>query len=137
VVVEVDAVQVEGTLTCGGEDKLFRWAFDEHTVYDCAPSDLTVPVGGEDSTELTVHGDHLFYDGLENPDAAVRGEALLEADTDGDGEIALGELEAVSVPALGYEVGRYSDVLDLRSFVSHLTRTLVHVDGEGECLVDF
>jgi hypothetical protein len=136
IAVEVDAVEVEGTLSCAGEDKVFRWAFDEHTVYDCEPADLTIPTGGEDRTELTVHGDHLFYDGLASADAAVRGEPLLEADADGDGEITLAELEAVSVPALGYGVGPYSDVLDLRSFVSHLARTLVHVDGEGECLVD-
>jgi hypothetical protein len=137
VLVEVDSVQVEGTLACGGTDKHFRWAFDEPTVYDCAPEDLTIPAGGEDHTELTVHGDHLFYDGLENTDAAVRGQPLLQADTDEDGEITLAELEAVSIPALGYDVGQYSDVLDLRAFVSHLSRTLVHVDGEGECLVDF
>lgn len=130
------SVLVDGTLTCGGADKHFRWTFAESTTYRCAPADLTIPAGGSDTTEVTVHGDHLFYDGLENADAAVRGQALFDADADADGEIALEELQAVSIPTLGYEVGQYSDVLDLRQFVSHLTRTLVHIDGEGECLVD-
>lgn len=139
-VAELDAagasVLVDGTLSCGGTSGSFRWAFSESTTYGCEPLDLTIPAGGDDTTEITIHGDHLFYDGLENPDAAVRGEAILAADADADGEITLAELDAVSIPALGYEVGQYSDVVTLRGFVSHLTRTLAHVDGEGECVVD-
>jgi hypothetical protein len=131
------AVLVDGTLTCAGDSAHFRWTFDEHTQYQCEPEELTIPSGGTDETQLTIHGDHLFYDGLENPDAAVRGTEILAADANGDDEITLEELDAVSIPALGFEVGQYSDVLTLRQFVSHLTRTIVHVDGEGECRVDF
>ncbi len=135
--VVVDSVGTVGTLTCGGESAAFDWAFDESTTYLCAPPDLTIPTGGSDRTQLTVHGDHLFYDGLEDPDAAVRGQAILDADADSNAEITLDELDAVSIPALGYGVGEYSDVLTLRQFVSHLSRTLIHVDGEAECTVDF
>lgn len=131
------AVLADGTLTCAGGAAHFRWTFDETTVYECEPSDLTIPAGGSDDTQLTVHGDHLWYDGLENPDAEVRGEAVLAADADVDGEITLAELEAVSIPALGYEVGQFSDVLTLRAFVAHLSRTVLHIDGEGECRVAF
>lgn len=131
------SVLVDGTLTCGGTGKHFRWTFDESTTYECEPPDLTIASGGSDETQLTIHGDHLFYDGLENADAVVRGEALFNADTNDDGEITLAELGAVSIPALGYEVGEYSDVLTLQQFVSHLSRTIVHIDGEGECRVDF
>jgi hypothetical protein len=131
------SVLVAGTLTCGADAATFRWAFDASTTYDCAPPDLTVPAGGSDDTQLTIHGDHLFYDGLENPDAAVRGQAILDADADLDGEVTATELTAVSIPALGYEVGQYGDVLTLGAFVEHLSRTIVHVDGEGECTVDF
>jgi hypothetical protein len=130
------SVLADGTLTCGSASGHFRWTFTESTTYGCEPLDLTIPAGGEDTTQITIHGDHLFYDGLENPDAAVRGQAILDADADADGEITLAELDAVSIPALGYEVGQYSDVVTLREFVSHLTRTLAHVDGEGECAVD-
>ncbi|MEZ4235554.1 MAG: hypothetical protein R3F59_05200 [Myxococcota bacterium] len=131
------SVRVDGTLACGGDQAHFAWAFDPSTTYACEPTDLTVPPGGEDTTEITIHGDHLWYDGLEAADAEVRGRAVLDADTDGDGEITLEELDAVSIPALGYTVGEYSDVLTLRQFVSHLSRTIGHVDGEGECRVAF
>jgi hypothetical protein len=130
------SVLAAGTLSCAAGEASFRWTFAESTTYACEPGDLTIPANGEDHTQVTVHGDHLFYDGLENADAAVRGEAILAADADADGEITLDELDAVSVPALGYEVGQYSDVLTLRQFVSHLSRTLAHIDGEGECRVD-
>lgn len=137
-IVAADAsVLVDGELTCGTRAVHFRWAFDASTTYDCEPTDLTIPAGGADGTQITIHGDHLFYDGLENADAVVRGQAVVDADGDGDGEVTLAELDAVSIPALGYDVGEYSDVLTLRAFVSHLTRTIGHIDGEGECRVDF
>lgn len=131
------SVRAVGALTCGSVSAAFDWAFDESTTYTCGPPDLTIPTGGSDRTQLTVHGDHLFYDGLEDADAAVRGQAILDADADGNGDISMAELDAVSIPALGYGVGEYSDVLTLREFVSHLSRTLIHVDGEAECTVDF
>ena len=131
------SVLTEGALSCGGEEKQFLWTFGESTTYRCEPPDLTIPSGGEDQSQITIHGDHLFYDGLENADAAVRGSAIADADSDLDGAVSLAELEAVSIPSLGYSVGEYSDVIDLRAFISHLSRTLVHIDGEGECLVDF
>ncbi len=130
------SVLVEGTLRCPSGEVSFSWAFDDTTVYACEPPDLTIPAGGSDRTELTFHGDHLFYDALQDPEASVRGEPLIAADADGDGVLGLDELEAVSVPALGYDVGGYADVLTLRAFVAHLARTIGHVDGEAECLVD-
>ncbi len=130
------SVEVAGTLTCGGASKTLDWSFTTATTYLCEPSDLTIPAGGEASTQLTIHGDHLFYDGLENPDALVRGQAIFDADADGDGVITQDELNAVSVATLGYAVGQYSEVGTLGEFVSFLTQTLGHVDGEGHCQVD-
>jgi hypothetical protein len=130
------SVVAAGTLTCGAESVTFDWAFDTDTTYECEPADLTIPAGGEDSTQYTIHGDHLFYDGLENEDAVVRGQAVADADADADGAVTLAELEAVSVATLGYEVGQYSEVTNLSQFVSFLTQTLGHVDGEGHCQVD-
>lgn len=131
-----DAVHAAGTLTCGAEAVTFDWSFDTDTIYVCEPSDLTIPAGGEAGTELTVHGDHLFYDGLENDDAEVRGEAIVAADANEDGDVTLDELGAVPVADLGYAVGQYSEVTDLAAFVTFLTQTLGHVDGEGHCQVD-
>lgn len=130
------SVLVAGTLTCSAGAVTFRWVFQTDTTYRCEPDDLTLPAGGEDTTQLTIHGDHLFYDGLENPDAVVRGEAIVAADSDGDGAVTMEELSAVSVSGLGYQVGQYSDVSDLGAFVTFLTQTLGHVDGEGHCQVD-
>lgn len=130
------SVAVAGTLACGSTAVRFDWSFDTATTYGCEPEGLTVPAGGEVFTELTIHGDHLFYDGLENDDAVLRGQAMVEADADVDGVVTLSELADVPVAGLGYAVGQYSEVADLRAFVAHLTRTLGHVDGEGHCQVD-
>lgn len=130
------AVYVEGALTCGGTTVGFAWAFDTDTTYHCEPEDLTIPAGGQDVTQLTVHGDHLFYDGLENEDAEVRGQAIVDADADEDGFVTQAELGAISVADLGYDVGSHAEVSDLWAHISFLSRTLGHVDGEGHCQVD-
>lgn len=140
-VAELEAAQASiiagGNLSCDDSSVYFRWIFSTETQYRCEPEDLTIPASGEDTTQITVHGDHLFYDGLENPEAQVKGLAILQADANGDGTVTLAELDAVSVASLGYDVGRYSEVTHLGEFVTFLTRTLGHVDGEGHCQVAF
>jgi len=130
------SISATGTASLAADSYTFSWDFTTDTHYACEP-DLTIADGGEGATELTMHGDHLFYDDLEDPDAAVTFGVLAAADADADGEITRAELEAVDVALTGYGVGQYSDVQDLWSFVSHLTRTLGHIDGEGHCQVDF
>lgn len=130
------SVHAVGTLSCGGESVAFDWRFAEASTYLCELEGLQL--GGSEAalTQLTVHMDHLFYDGLANPEAALLGQAILEADADQDGQVTLEELEAVDIAPLGYSVGPYAEVEDLGAFLSHLTRTLGHVDGEGHCEVD-
>lgn len=130
------SVSAAGAITCGETTVTFDWRFSTDTTYVCAPEGLTLPRGGEDTTELTVHGDHLFYDGLESPDAEVRAEAIVDADADLDGVVTQAELQAVPLAPLGYTVGQYSEVTTLGQHVEHLTRTLLHVDGEGHCQVN-
>lgn len=132
---DAPSVSAAGAITCGETTARFDWAFSTDTTYLCAPEGLTLPRGGEGTTQLTVHGDHLFYDGLERPDAQVRAEALINADADADGVITLAELDAVPLAPLGYTVGQFSEVTTLGQHVEHLTRSLLHVDGEGHCLV--
>lgn len=129
------ALEVAGVLQCGERSAAFAWRFEPVTTYLCEPENLVIPANGEAETELTVHGDHLFYDSLEDPAAAVRGEPLLNADVDLDGTLTQAELEAVSLAQIGYDVGRYSEVVNLWQFVSFLTQTLGHIDGEGHCAV--
>jgi hypothetical protein len=126
------SIHVAGELTCGARSAAFAWGFDTETTYRCEP-ELTLAAGGQGSTEFTVHGDHLFYDALEDPEAGLRGEALLDAD-DGDGDLTQAELAAVALAPLGdYDVGGFSEVTDLAAFVEHQTTSVGHVDGEGHC----
>ncbi len=129
------SVHASGTLTCPSGTVTFDWAFSESTTYNCELSNLTVSGKGGAETELTVHGDHFFYDDLEAADAVLQGEPIVAADADGDGAVTMAELSAVDIAPLGYGVGSQSDVTDLGGFVTHLARTLGHVDGEGHCSV--
>lgn len=128
------AIEAAGELTCGADAIRFDWTFNTDTTYLCEP-DITVASGGSVTTELTIHADHFFYDGLADPDAALRGQAIVNADANGDGEVTLAELDAVPVAPLGYSVGHFGEVTTLGAFIAVLTDTLGHVDGEGHCLV--
>lgn len=135
---------VEGTLTDpNGAQKTFKWGFSVPTLLDECEGErdgkltpgVVVTDGGDDAVELTVHGDHFFYDDLQSASAVVRGEAIFMADTNMDGAIDLAELDATPLPAMHYGTGGASDVNDLGAFVRFLSRTLGHFRGEGECFV--
>ncbi len=120
----------------------FDWRFDTETLYaDCVDADerpgVNVPTGGSVPMQLTIHGDHLFYDDLQSDDPSLRFAAMAAADTNGDFDVTLEELAAVdltSLPSDQYGTGGDPDVNDLSEFVTALTRTLVHFQGEGHCV---
>ncbi len=137
---------VEGTISKGGVSKTFKWGFSEPTLLDECEGErdgkltpgAVVTEGGTDAVELTIHGDHFFYDDLQSADAVVRAEAIVNADANMDGVVELSELDAVqltSLPADQYGTGGASDVNNLGDFVRFLSRTLGHYRGEGECFV--
>jgi hypothetical protein len=136
-------VWVEGLAVKGSTSKRFSWRFALDSLFEnCSNPDfgegLTVPVGGTETAQLTIHGDHFFYDDLQNGDAALRFEAIASADRDRDGLVSLEELAAVpltTVPAGTYGTGGAGNVKTLRDFVSELSRTIGHFRGEGECTV--
>jgi hypothetical protein len=139
-------VYVEGTLSKGGESKTFAWGFGVPTLLDDCEGELdgkltagaVVTEGGNDSIELTIHGDHFFYDDLQAADAVVRGEAVFAADADMDGEVTLAELaevRLVDLPADQYGTGGVDGVNDLGAFIEFLSRTVGHYRGEGECFL--
>ncbi|MCB9665890.1 MAG: hypothetical protein H6732_17425 [Alphaproteobacteria bacterium] len=128
------SILASGTLTCPSGSVTFDWALRGTTTYACDPTNLVVPAGGEARTQFTVHGDHLFYDSLFDPDAEVRGEALVAADADADGVVTEAELASAPVAATGYTVGA-ADVTDLWGYLQEASRTVGHVDGEGHCAV--
>lgn len=135
------SVWVEGSVSKGATSKSFSWKFDTDTAYaDCTNPDfgegVTVPTGGKVEVELTIHGDHLWYDDLQSPDAKVRGTAITAADANNDGVISQAELTAVqltSLPLGQYGTGGASSVKNLNDFVRALARTVGHYRGEGEC----
>ena len=99
---------------------------------------MVVPSGGTATMELTVHGDHLFYDDLQSDEAVLRFTAFAEADGRGDGDriVTLEELAAVdltTLPAEQYGTGGAASIVTLRDFVAALTRALIHFQGEGDC----
>jgi hypothetical protein len=134
---------VLGTATKGSTMKTFEWTFALDTLYqDCEKAEMggkgvVLPVGTTTTTQLTVHGDHFFYDDLQSPTTKLRFQAIADADTNADGKVTLEELALVqltSLPAGQYGTGSVANVKNLREFVTDLSRTVGHYDGEGECL---
>ncbi|MEW5737993.1 MAG: hypothetical protein AB1938_03650 [Myxococcota bacterium] len=133
---------VEGTGTKGTVTKRFAWGFTTNTLYDECQNDdfgegVAVPTGGNEVVQLTIHGDHFWYDDLESPDARLRFEAIAGADGNLDGEVTLDELAAVqltSLPLGQYGTGSAGSVKTLEDFVTSLSRTVGHFRGEGECV---
>jgi hypothetical protein len=135
------SVFVSGTASFDGEDFTFAWGFDTDTAYvDCALEDessgVVVPAGAAGEWQLTIHGDHLFYDDLADEGAVLRLAAVAAADADENGDVTLAELAAVDLTTLPpdqYGTGGAGDVNTLADFMGALTRTLVHHTGEGHC----
>jgi len=140
------SVYAEGTAEKGAVKKTFHWGFTAATAYvDCRGDKdgretlgVLVTNGGTDTVELTIHGDHLFYDDLQSPNAVLHFDTIASSDTDGDGEVTLAELSTKKLvdidPASGpYGTGSAGDVNDLGAFVTALSRTVGHFRGEGEC----
>jgi hypothetical protein len=138
------SVHVAGTASGTGGEKRFAWSFANGTRYDHCVSDkdgketegIVVTNGGTDTVELTIHGDHFFYDDLASPEARPRFAAMALADADTNGEVTLEELDAVKLVTIvegTYGTGSASHVDDLGAFVRALTATLGHFRGEGHC----
>jgi hypothetical protein len=141
------SVYVEGSATDGTVTHTFRWGFTDDTRYeDCVDVNggqevqgILVPDGAAVDVQLTIHGDHLFYDDLSSGDALLRFQNMADADADADGEVTLAELDAVQLADLPAEAGPYGvgagDVNTLGDFVRASTQTLGHFNGEGHCVV--
>ncbi|MEI8254073.1 MAG: hypothetical protein WCJ30_00205 [Deltaproteobacteria bacterium] len=135
VYVEADAIHpVRGTVA-------LRWGFTSATRYEsCHDASgqpgLVVPTGGTGDLQVTIHGDHLFYDDLQSPDAKLRLDAIVAADRDADRTVTLEELGAVDLTALPtgqYGTGSAPNIHSLGDFVTALVSTVGHFDGEGHC----
>ncbi len=144
------SVYVEGSATKEGATKTFKWGFTRKTRYLNCKSEqggketdgIIITNGGSDTSELTIHGDHFFYDRLQaDPEGKIptnlRFEVMAKADDQGnkDGEVTLDELEKTPIDlSLGYDPSGFN-VVNMKDFVSRLSRTTGHFRGEGECSV--
>lgn len=140
------SIYVEASATKGSVSKKFVWGFTTATLYDRCKGELggketegvVVTNGGTDQAEITIHGDHFFYDDLQASEAKVRFDNIASADADMDGAITMAELARVKLAAIPKEKGTYgtgsaSGIDDLATFVTALSRTIGHFRGEGEC----
>ena len=140
------SVLVRGTATDGTTQKSFAWGFPCTTTYGECHAELDgketdgviVTNGGNDTVQVTIHGDHFFYDDLASPAAVLRFAPLAAADADQDGEVTLAELSAVKL--FEVDVGTYgtgaANIDDLGAYVSALSSTIGHYRGEGMAMVE-
>lgn len=127
------SVLVEGRATKDAQTVAFSWGFTTATTYDPCHSGGEVADGGVATVQVTIHGDHLFYDDAVSEEPSLRFADLALADADGDGTLTADEMSAYGILALDhYGVGSL-DIDNLWEFVSHMTSTLGHIDGEGHC----
>lgn len=128
------SIYVAGRAERAGVVKTFAWGFTTATRYEGCRSTAVVGDGGAATSQITVHGDHLFYDDLFASAPDVTFDLFAAADADGDGEITRAELEAVDIrPLANYQVGNLIEITDLWRFVAQQTTTIGHIDGEGHC----
>lgn len=134
-------IYVEGEGSRMGTTVRFRWGFSQAISYSpCSNADdslgLAVPSGGNVDAQITLHGDHFFYDDLQSPDARLRFDAIAAADADRDGTVTLEELARVdltTLPSDQYGGGDMGRVRTLRDFVTAISATIGHFNGEGHC----
>ena len=141
------SVYVEGSATNGDVTKTFAWGFDKPTRYTACKGEedgveregVVVKNNAEVDVQITIHGDHPFYDRLqESPNPAIetslRFDALAEADADDDGEVTLAELDDAVLDVTRYDPSPF-EVTTYGEFVGELIRTIGHYRGEGECSI--
>ena len=145
------SIYVEGSAAKDSTMKTFHWGFTTATLYrECHHKEegkdtlgVVVTNGSTDTSELTTHGDHFFYDRLQaSPDPAIptslRFDEKAAADEkpngDEDGDITLDEMSRLPIDVRTYNPSPFA-APTLGAFVTALARTVGHFRGEGECTV--
>lgn len=128
------SVLVRGTATKGEDSINFDWALDSSSTYSPCEIEAFSPIASEETrVELTIHGDHLFYDSLSSEDPDLVFQVFADADADSDGTVTIGELDAVQVADTSLSAAGSDDVKTLLDFVTFQSTTLGHINGEGHC----
>lgn len=107
---------------------------------------VAVPDGGSQTVAISIHGDHLFFNGF--PEGAEGGVAryaqwLADCDLDLDGTVTQEELEAIPLSDLPQIDDRFqlggspiSPLETVYDYVIAQFKTQGHYQGEGECPID-
>jgi hypothetical protein len=127
-----ESVRVRGVATKGTRRVAFAWGFPAKVLHSRCRGKARVD-GNTARTEITIHGDHLFYDDLFAEEPNVAFELVAAADADGDGQVTKAELLAKDITKEArYQVGS-EKISNLWDFVARQVTTIGHIDGEGHC----
>ena len=110
-------------------------------------SGVSVPSGATQTMAITIHGDHLFFNGFPTGDegGTLRlAQWLADCDLNIDGEVTREELEQLrlsDVPEMAeFQLGGSPidslETQDLWVYVTAQLKTQGHLQGEGECEID-
>jgi hypothetical protein len=130
------SIYIAGTATDGEDEITFEWGFDTDITYDPCHSKGVLKEDKSATVQITIHGDHLFYDDAVSADPSLRFADIANADAegDGDGDVTQEELEDYEIlPLDHYGVGSLDDIDNMWEYIAHMTSTLGHIDGEGHC----
>jgi hypothetical protein len=114
------SLHVVGTATGMGVAVSFDWTFETNTFYRCKfEGDEVVELGadGDETTTIEILGEALFRSEADNADAAGVFQPIADADSDADGVVTAGELDAAG----------------LLDTIVELTHELGGVQGAGAC----
>lgn len=135
------SVFLRGTATKDASTLSFEWGFTFTVAFHDCEATESVPAGGTGTTQLTIHGDHLFYPSLTDPEVGLHFQTFADQDTDHDGVLTPDELRALSgtdFAALDhFDVPAGTQIDNLWEFVSAAASTIGHIDGEGHCHFEF
>jgi len=138
---------IEGTITqvSDGASKEFMIEASVPTVYgDCAVEDMEpgVNVASDSSVDITLHGDHIVFNGFPEDEGAVQRLAswLWAIEDDGDGVLTKDDFEAATnveelfpTPTYTLTGGPIEPIRNAWDFIRAQLGTQGHIRGEGEC----
>jgi hypothetical protein len=143
---------IVGSATNGARTIDFDFCLDAEAVYECSSTDGMEGVlvsAGSSTAFMTVHGDHLFFNGFPAGDEGVVTRragwlALVDDATGADGTVDNDDLEATPIsilPSADYSLSgapmvEGMAVTNMSLYARAQLQTQGHLNGEGECLAN-
>lgn len=143
---------IAGTADDGTRTVTFDFCLDAEATYACSSTDGMEGIlvsAGSSTAFMTVHGDHLFFNGFPAGDEAVVVRragwlALVDDATGADGTVDNDDLEATPIsilPSADYSLSgapmvEGMAVTNMSLYARAQLQTQGHLNGEGECLAN-